>query len=29
MKFTFCSMFLLNVAYLSSTIYTWLYQHNI
>lgn len=29
MKFAFCSMFLFNVAYLSSTIYTWLYQHNI
>ena len=29
MKFAFCSMFLFNVAYLSSTIYTWLYLHNI
>ena len=29
MKFAFSSIFLFNVAYLSSTIYTWLYQHNI
>ena len=29
MKFAFCSMVLFNVAYLSSTIYTWLDQHNI
>ena len=25
MKFAFCSMVLFNVAYLSSTIYTWLF----